>query len=110
MDFAFPADHRIKVLDGKKVGKYVDFARELQRWNIKMTVIPNIVEALCQGTKKETWLKGDERKNYYYQLEYREESWRPEETYCHSDSSENPPTNIWYKKTCKKRNNNNNWR
>ena len=31
-----------------------------------------------------------------HQLEYSEESWRPEETCCHSDSSEIPPANYYH--------------
>ena len=44
MDFAVPADHRVKVKEGKKLDKYLDFARELKKLlNMKVTVIPIVV-------------------------------------------------------------------
>ena len=41
MDFAVPADHRIKLKESEKKDKYLDLARELKKlWNIKVTIIP----------------------------------------------------------------------
>ena len=30
MDFAVPADHRVKIKENKKINKYLDLARELK--------------------------------------------------------------------------------
>ena len=69
LDFAVPADHRAKKKEIKMIDKCKNLARELKKlFNIKVTVI----------------LIRD-------QLEYSEESWRPQETSCHSNSSERPP-------------------
>ena len=47
MDFAVPADHRVKLKESKKRDKYLDLARELRKlWNIKVTVIPIVIDAL----------------------------------------------------------------
>ena len=44
MDFAFPADHRLKLKEREKRDKYLDFARELKKlWSMKMTVIPIVI-------------------------------------------------------------------
>ena len=42
MNFAVPADRRIKIKESEKKNKYLDIARELKKkqWNIKVTVIP----------------------------------------------------------------------
>ena len=47
MDFAIPADHRVKLKEGEKRDKYLDLARELNKlWNRKVTVIPIAMGAL----------------------------------------------------------------
>ena len=52
VDFAVPADHRIKLKESEKKDKYFDFTFELKRlWNIKMTVIPIVIGALGTVTK-----------------------------------------------------------
>ena len=51
MDFAVPADHRVK-LKGSKKDKYLDFAK---MWNMKVTFIPIVIGAL--GTVTERLLK-----------------------------------------------------
>ena len=52
MDFADPADHRVKVKEREKRYKYLDLPRELKKlWNMKVTVIPIIIRALCTVTK-----------------------------------------------------------
>ena len=57
MDFAVRADHRVKVKESEKKDKYLDLARELKKlWNIKVTFIPIIIDAL--GTVTERLLKG----------------------------------------------------
>ena len=41
VDFAVPADHRIKLKECEKKDKYLDLARELKKlWNMKVTTIP----------------------------------------------------------------------
>ena len=67
---------------------------------MKVTIIPIVIGAF--GTITKGLLKGLEdlevggrvetiQKQYYWErLEYREESWRLEETFCHSNSSEIP--------------------
>ena len=38
--FAVPGDHRIKLKEGEKKGKYLDLARELKKlWNMKVTIV-----------------------------------------------------------------------
>ena len=44
VDFAVPADHREKIKENKKRGKYLDLAGDLKMlWNIKETLIPNVI-------------------------------------------------------------------
>ena len=44
MDFAVPADPRIKLKRSKMKDKYQDLARELKKlWNIKTTIIPIVI-------------------------------------------------------------------
>ena len=92
VDFAVPADHRIKLKESKKKkknDKYLDPARGLKKLgNMKMTVIPIVIGALGTVTK---WLvKGPPQLQYYWnQPEYWEESWRLEETCCHSNPMSN---------------------
>ena len=43
IDFAVPADHRIKLKEYEKKDKYLDLARELKKknpWNMQVTIIP----------------------------------------------------------------------
>ena len=95
------ADHRIKLKEGVKRDKYLDLARELKiLWNMKVTIIPIVVGAF--GTVTKGLLKGLEdlelaadwrpskQQHYWKRPEYWEESWRVEETCCHSISSERP--------------------
>ena len=44
VDFAVPADHRIKLKKCEKKDKYLDLARELKRlWNMQVTIIPIVI-------------------------------------------------------------------
>ena len=62
MDFAVPADHRIKLKESEKKDKYLDLARELKKlWNIKVIIIPIIIGAF--GTATKILLKGLEDLN-----------------------------------------------
>ena len=57
MDFAVPADNRIKLKECEKKDKYLDFAMELKNlWNMKVTIIPIVIGAF--GTVTKELLKG----------------------------------------------------
>ena len=57
VDFAVPADHRIKLKDWEKKDKYLDFARELKKlWNIWVTIAPIVIGTF--GTVTKGLLKG----------------------------------------------------
>ena len=52
VDFAVPADHRIKLEECEKKDKYLDLARELKKlWNMKVTVISIVIGAFSTVTK-----------------------------------------------------------
>ena len=53
VNFAFPADHRVKLKESEKKDKYLVFARELKKlWNMKVMVIPIVISALGTVTKR----------------------------------------------------------
>ena len=57
VDFAVPADHRIKLKECKKKDKYHLLARELKKlWNMKVTIVPTVIGAF--GTVTKGLLKG----------------------------------------------------
>ena len=57
VDFALPADHRIKLKECEKKDKYIDLARELKKlWNMQVTIIPIVIGAF--GTVTKGLLKG----------------------------------------------------
>ena len=57
VDFAVPADHRIKLKECEKRDKYLGFARGLKKlWNMKMTIIPIVIGDF--GTVTKGLLKG----------------------------------------------------
>ena len=57
IDFAVPADHRIKLKVCEKKDKYLDFARELKKlWNMQVRIIRIIIGAF--GTVTKGLLKG----------------------------------------------------
>ena len=57
VDFAIPADHRIKLKECEKKDKYLDFARELKKlWNMQVTIIPIVIGTF--GTVTKGLLKG----------------------------------------------------
>ena len=98
VEFAVPANHRVKLKEGEKKDKYLDLARELKRLrNMKVTVIPIVIGVLSTVIKGLGPRLGD--------LEIR--GWvettqttallrsvrllrRLEETCCHSASGERP--------------------
>ena len=52
VNFVAPADHRVKLKESKKEDNYQDLAWELKKpWNIKVTMIPIIIDALDNITK-----------------------------------------------------------
>ena len=52
VDFAVPADHRIKLKECEKRDKYLELARELKKlWNMKVTIISIVISAFCTETK-----------------------------------------------------------
>ena len=57
VDFAVPADHRIKLKECEKKDKYLDLARKLKKlWNMHVTIIPIVIGAF--GTVAKVLLKG----------------------------------------------------
>ena len=101
VDFAVSADHRVKLKEIENRDKYLDLARELKKmWNMKVTVIQIVIGALGTVTKglvqglEDLEIMGQWRLSkllhYWDRPEYWEESWRLEETCCHSNSSERP--------------------
>ena len=59
MDIAVPADHSIKLKESEKKDEYLNLARELKKlWNMKVTIIPIVIDAF--GTVTKGLLKGGE--------------------------------------------------
>ena len=52
VDFAVPADHRIKLKECEKKENYLDLARELKKlWNMRVTIVPIVIGAFDTVTK-----------------------------------------------------------
>ncbi len=52
VDYAVPADSRIKLKECDKKDKYLDFASELKKlWNMKVTIIPIVIGTFGTVTK-----------------------------------------------------------
>ena len=96
-DFAVPANHRVKIKESWKIVKYLDHVREQKiLWNKSLTVISietvtfSMVPKRLEKELEELEIRGRTktfRLQYYWnQPEYSEESWRPEDTCCHSNS------------------------
>ena len=52
VNFAVPADHRIKLKECEKRDKYLDLSRELKKlWNMKVTIIPIVIGVFVTVTK-----------------------------------------------------------
>ena len=57
VDFAVPADHKIKLKEYEKKDKYLDLAREVKKlWNMLVTIISIVINAF--GTVTKGLLKG----------------------------------------------------
>ena len=53
VNFAVPADNRIKLKECEKKDKYLDLARELKKlWNMPVTIIPIVIGAFGTVTKR----------------------------------------------------------
>ena len=53
VDFAVPADHRVKLKESEKKDKYLDLAWELKKlWNMKVTFMLIVIGALGTVTKR----------------------------------------------------------
>ena len=53
VDFAVPADHRIKLKECEKKDKYLEFDRELKKlWNMQVTITPIVIGAFWTVTKR----------------------------------------------------------
>ena len=101
VDFAVPADHRVKLKENEKKNKNLNFSRELKKlWNMNVTIIPIVIGVFCTVTKRllkgledlevEGWVETSKPQHYWEGPDYWEESWRLKETCCHSNSSERP--------------------
>ena len=105
IDFAIPADHRIKLKECEKKDKYLDLAREFEKtMKHEGDNYINCDWCFWYGNQKNyqrdwrTWKLADELRpsklqHYWERPEYWEESWRLEETCWHSNSSEIPSPN-----------------
>ena len=52
VDFAVPADHRIKLKECEKRDKYLDLARELKKlWSMKVTILPIVISTFGTVSK-----------------------------------------------------------
>ena len=52
MDFAVPANHRVKLKESEKKDEYKDLARESKKlWNMKVTIIRIVISVLGTVTK-----------------------------------------------------------
>ena len=52
VDFAVPADHRIKLKECAKKDKYLDLAQALKKlWNKRVTIIPIVIGAFATVTR-----------------------------------------------------------
>ena len=57
VNFAVPADYRIKLKEYEKKDPYLDLARELKKlWHMKVTIVPIVIGAF--GTIIKRLLKG----------------------------------------------------
>ena len=98
VDFAVPADHRVKLKESEKKDKFLDLAVEYEKCDVYRNFkwYPRFSQQRINKGIGGFWNKrtsGDhpQRLHYWDQPEYRVESWRLEETCFHSNSSERPP-------------------
>ena len=101
VDFAVPADRRIKLKGCEKKDKYLDLARDVKKlWNMPVTIIAIVIGAF--GTVTKGLLKGLEDLEVGGRVETIQATAllrttrilrRVLETCCHSNSSERPSAN-----------------
>ena len=116
VDFAVPADHRIKLKECEKKDKYLDLARELKKlWNMLVTIIPIVIGdfgAVTKGLLKglEDLEVGGRVKTIQMTALLRTARIlrRVLKTWGHSNSSERPSANTDVKNSQGVNNNNNN--
>ena len=108
VDVAFQEDHIMKIKESEMINKNLYLTRKLKK-AIEHKGDGDTNCSWCtrncpQGLEERTGGKENQWKNYDYRLQHCwdrlnnwEESWRPEETCCHSDSSQRPPTNAGVK-------------
>ena len=110
VDFAAPSDHWVKLKEREQRDKYLNLARELKKlWNMNVTVMLIVIGTLATVTKGvvqalrniKTERGHFKIQHYWDRLEYWEESWRFEETCCHSNDSERPSVNAGVKNSQK---------
>ena len=72
VEFAVPADHRIKLKECEKKDKYLDLARKLKKlWNMQITIITIVIGAFGPITKGllnggvGIWRTGGDHPNFY---------------------------------------------
>ena len=106
MDFAIPANHKVKMKEIEMIDKYLDLARELKKKAVKHEGNGDAnhswgVKNSPQRLGKVTVGIGNQNQNHtdHSIVEISEDTgkfWSPEETCCHSDSSESLPANaVW---------------
>ena len=70
MDFAIPADHRVRIKESEKIDEYLDLAREMKKLSkMKMTELPIVAGALrsiLKNLEKRLRDTGNQRKNQNY--------------------------------------------
>ncbi len=102
MDFLVSADHTIKLKECEKKDKYLGLARELKKlWNMKVTIVPNVIGTLGTVTKGLLKGLGNKRTNgdntNYCIIEIGQNTKKSpgdwEENCCHSNSSERSSAN-----------------
>ena len=108
VNFAVPADHRVRLKESKKKNKYLDLARELKKivehendsdtsynkcfWYSHQRIVTKTggLEEIMRRveTVQITALLRSKLLHFWKRPEYWEESWRLEETFSHSNFSE----------------------
>ena len=71
VNFAVPADHRIKLKECEKKYKYLDLAREWKKlWNIKVTIIPIRRCPWCNGYRRRIWTRWHKFKSWIWLIAF----------------------------------------
>ena len=98
VNFSVPDDQKAKMKGSKKINKYLDLVRDLKKLSkVKMTqnevgalgtVLKGLEKKDQRNRKSELESRPSRFQHCYNQVEFSEESWKPEETCCHIDSNE----------------------